>query len=472
MIKTILIIDDEDDIRRYCNLSLKDRYTLIHVRNGTDGLEKLATVEIDAVLLDRSFIKADPDKLIGNKENVKNEGIAILQAIRLRYPNLPVIMITQFGDYAIAKEALAVGATDFIEWGALTSDQFFLHHYIERAIRTSKGDVEVVTQKYNAFGIIGSSNRIVDVFNVIEKYKDSALPVLIQGASGTGKELVARALHFLSFRKQKPFIPVDCGALTDHLAESELFGHVKGSYTDAHTDKKGLFEVANEGSLFLDEIGNLSPNIQTKLLRIVETGEMRRIGETAYRRINVRIIAATNSDLDPKTFRSDLYWRLNGTKISIPELKKHKEDIPELVHYFIIKYGSEYDKLAQGIAAEALDYLKKEDFHQNNIRELELLIKRCVTNSNEIITLSDIVRCREERTYNSKSLLNQSECPWTKSNQCPLMDNGTMEEIEKTAITHRLEIFNGKKEEAAKSLGIGKSKFYQKLKEYNVLKKT
>lgn len=472
MKQTILIIDDEDDILRYCNLSLKDQYTLIHVRNGTDGLEKLATAEIDCVLLDRSFLKADPDKLVGPKENVKNEGIAILQAIRLRYTNLPVIMITQFGDYAVAKEALSIGATDFIEWGALTSDQFFLQHYIERAIQTSKGDDEVLIQKYNAFGIIGSSNRMMEVYREIEKYKDSALPVLIQGASGTGKELVARALHFLSLRKQKPFLPIDCGALTDHLAESELFGHVKGSYTDAHTDKKGLFEVANEGSLFLDEIGNLSPNIQTKLLRVVETGEMRRIGETAYRRIKIRIIAATNSELDPKTFRSDLYWRLNGTKIILPELREHQEDIPELVHYFINKYGNEYEKPIQSIAVEALNYLKEEMFRQNNIRELEALMKRCVINSNEVITLSDIVRCRDMHFNNSKASSQQIDCPWTESNQCPLMDRGTMEDIEKTAIVHRLEIFNGKKDEAAKSLGIGKSKFYQKLKEYNTGKKS
>lgn len=472
MTQNLLIIDDEEDMLRYCRHSLGEGYTFLHVRNGKDGLKKLSETEIAAVLLDKSFHKSDPSELIGTTEDAKNEGMAILKALRSLYPDLPVIMITQYGDYFAAKEALVSGATDFIEWGALTSDKYFLAHYVERAINAARCEGEILKQKYNAFGMIGSDKRIITVFKLIEKYKDSSIPMLIQGASGTGKELVAQALHRMGKRKDKPFVPVDCGTLPDNLAESELFGHKKGAYTDAHEDKKGLIEMAHEGSLFLDEVGNLSPNVQAKLLRVLETEEIRRIGETLYRKINVRIIAATNSELDKKDFRQDLYWRLNNAKIVLPALKERKEDIAELVQHFIAKYNLEYDRQIHGISAEALEYLQNEDFEENNIRELETLIKRCVMTASDIISLGDIVRCREEETYHKTKPSPHLVCSWIASgSNCPLMDEGTLEELEKAAILHRFEIYKGQKEKAAKSLGIGKSKFYQKLREYGMTKK-
>jgi DNA-binding NtrC family response regulator len=468
---TILVIDDEQDILQYCLHSLGERYPFLHVQNGKEGLTKLSEGGVTAVLLDRSFLKSDPSELLGRKEDARNEGIAILREIRSRYAILPVIMVTQYGDYAAAKEALASGATDFIEWGALTSDRYFLEHYLDRAITAVTSGLENLKQKYNAFGIIGSSQRMMEVFKAMEQYKDSPIPILIQGASGTGKELVAHALHSMGSRRTKPFVPVDCGLLTENLAESELFGHKKGSFTDAHEDKKGLFEMADEGTLFLDEVGNLSPNVQSKLLRFMETGELRRIGETSHRRINVRVVAATNSELGGKDFRQDLYWRLNGLKIILPTLNEHKEDIPELVHHFIAKYSLEYDRRTQGIATEALDHLRNENFQENNIRELETLMKRCVMTASDIITLGDIVRCREEVAYRYTKPSTEAVCSWIASgSNCPLMDKGTMEDLERAAILHRLELFKGQREMAAKSLGIGKSKFYQKLREYRLTK--
>jgi two-component system response regulator AtoC len=467
----ILIIDDEDDILQYCLHSLSEHYIFHHVQNGKEGLKKLSEGGIASVLLDRSFFKSDPSELIGLKENAKNEGIAILKLIRMYHKILPVIMVTQYGDYDAAKEALASGATDFIEWGTLTSDKYFLKHYLDRAIDTINVQIKCLKQKYNAFGMVGSSEKMVEVIKAIEEYKDNMIPVLIQGESGTGKELVAHALHLMSKRNSKPFVPVDCGVLTENLAESELFGHKKGSFTNAFEDKKGLFEMADEGTLFLDEIGNLGPNIQSKLLRILETSEVRRIGETFNRKINVKIVTATNSELEKKYFRQDLYWRLDGAKIILPALKEHKEDIPELVHHFIAKYSLEYDRQIHNISSEALDYLKNENFQENNVRELEILIKRCVATANEIITLGDIVRCRDEAAYYITKYLNDAVCSWIGSgSNCPLMDKGTMDDLERAAILHRLEMYKGNKEEAAKSLGIGKSKFYQKLKEYKNIK--
>lgn len=437
MKETILIIDDEQDILQYCLHSLGERYPFLHVQNGKEGLRKLSEGGAIAVLLDRSFLKSDPSELIGRKEDAKNEGIAILREIRSHHANLPVIMVTQYGDYTAAKEALASGATDFIEWGVLTSDRFFLEHYLHRAITAVTGGLECLKQKYNAFGIIGSSKQMVNLLKVIEEYKDSFIPVLIQAASGTGKELVARALHFMGNRRSGSLVTVDCGALTENLVESELFGHKKGSFTDAHEDKTGLFEMAEGGTLFLDEVGNLTPNVQSKLLRVLETGEIRRVGESSYRKINVRIVAATNAELSRESFRQDLYWRLNGAKIVLPALKEHKEDIPELVQYFITKYGEEYDRQVRGIAPEALDYLRNEDFEENNIRQLETLIKRCVLTASEIITLGDIVRCREEVAYHRAKPSTDTVCSWIASgSSCPLMDKGTIEDLERTAILH------------------------------------
>lgn len=466
MKKNILIIDDEEDILRYCKYSLGEQYGFLHARNGKEAQRTLSQTEIAAALLDRSFHKSDPGELLGRKDDAKNEGIVILKALRSLFPTLPIIIITHYGEYSAAKEALLAGATDFIEWGALATDKYFLQHYLQRAIGAADAGADALRQKYNNFGIIGSSPPLLKIFSMIEKYKNSSIPVLIQGASGTGKELVAHALHKLSERKDKPFVKVNCGALPESLVESELFGHKKGAFTDAHEDKKGMFETAHEGTLFLDEVGNLGPTAQAKLLRVLESGEIRRIGETASRKVNVRIISATNAELDAAHFRQDLYWRLNGVRIVLPTLKERKEDIGELAAHFINKYNEEYGRQVHGISAEALNFLKGEDFLQNNVRELEILIKRCVTTGHDIITLGDMVRCRDEM-YRHPDAPPAISCSWLASgSSCPLMDEGTMEDIEKAAILRRYEMFAGQKEKAAKSLGIGKSKLYQKLKEY------
>ena len=467
MNETILVVDDGDDILQYCLHSLGEQYTFLHVRNGKEGMKKLSEDGIAAVLLDRSFLKSDPSELLGRKDDARNEGMAILRELRSHHSHTPIIMGTQYGDYAAAKEALASGATDFVEWGALTSARYFLKHYLSRAITSATTGLESVKQKYNAFGIVGSSQRLIEIFKQIEKYKDSSIPVFIQGASGTGKELIAKALHILGNRRLKPFVPVDCGVLTESLSESELFGHKKGSFTDACEDKKGLFEVADGGTLFLDEVGNLSHSVQSKLLRVLETDEVRRVGETACRKVSARILAATNEELRSENFRQDLRWRLEVAKIVLPTLKERKEDIPELAQHFVHKYSAEYERQVHGVAPEALEYLKNESFEHNNIRELEALIRRCVFAADDVITLADIVRCQEEVAYHSARSVTNTECSWkTASNSCPLLEKGTLEDLERTAILHRLEIWKGQKEAAAKSLGIGKSKFYQKLKEY------
>jgi len=473
--KFILIIDDGEDIYLYCRHYLRDQYSFLHVCNGREGLKQLKRETVGLVLLDRYFLKTKASDLLGDQKDRKNEGLTILQAIRDQYPDLPIIMVTHFGDYSSGKDALLLGADDFIEWGALEIDKFFLKHSIERVMEERVNRDELLVLKYNSLGLIGKSKGLKEVFQKIEEYKDLAESVLIQGESGTGKELVASNLHFNSRRKEHPYVTMDCGALPENLAENELFGHRKGAFTDAKEDKQGLFEKAHLGTIFLDEVGNLSLTIQAKILRVLDRKEVRRVGETNLRKINARVIAATNEDLGKTvregSFRKDLYWRLNILRIDVPPLRNRREDIPDLIHHFIKRYGREYGKTIHGIAPEAMEYLSKEEFRDNNVRELENLIKNCIASSNDLITLSDLVHVKEKTKDVNLTFLQESKCRWRDRRQCPLLENRSLNDLERDAILYSLERHDWKVYDAARSLGIGKTKLYQKIKEYGLRNK-
>lgn len=306
-----------------------------------------------------------------------------------------------------------------------------------------------IGEKFHFEGIIGRSKKMRQVLDIVERIADSDVSVLIQGESGTGKELVARAIHYNGMRKERPFIAQYCGALTETLLESELFGHKKGSFTGAVEDKQGLFEAADGGTFFLDEIGDISPNIQTKLLRVLQEGEIKRVGETQTRRVNVRIISASNKDLAEEvkkgSFREDLYYRLNVISIHMPSLRERKEDVPLLAKHFLDKYREKISKPIEGIAPKAMDAL----LHYNwpgNVRELENTVERAlVLTRGKTITAADL--------YIPKTVDVMGEAQ-------------TLRDIEKNFVLKVLKECDGNKTKAAKQLGVSLRWLHYRLREW------
>ncbi len=299
--------------------------------------------------------------------------------------------------------------------------------------------------------IIGQSDSIKEVFNIVSSVLDSDVTVLVEGESGTGKELIARAIHYNGMRKDKPFLAFFCGALSENLLESELFGHTKGSFTGATQDKKGLFEVADGGTLFLDEIGDVSQSIQTKLLRVLQEGEIKRVGETKIRKVNVRIISATNKklkvEIEKGNFREDLFYRLNVITIFMPPLRERKEDIPLLAHHFLDKFAGTAKKDLKGFTASALTALTKYNW-QGNIRELENTIKRAV-----VLTKSKLIDSKDLKIHVPENELFESGV--------------TLKEFNKRLVLKTLKEMGGNKTHAAKKLGVSRRWLQYQLKNDN-----
>ncbi|RMD86839.1 MAG: sigma-54-dependent Fis family transcriptional regulator [Calditrichaeota bacterium] len=301
--------------------------------------------------------------------------------------------------------------------------------------------------------IIGQSPKMRQVFDIMSRVLDSDATILIEGESGTGKELVARAIHYNGHRKDKPFIALFCGSLPDNLLESELFGHKKGSFTGAITDKKGLFEEADGGTFFLDEIGDLSPNIQTKLLRVLQEGEIKRVGENQIRKVDVRIISATNKNLlelvKQGTFREDLYYRLNTISIKLPPLRERRSDIPLLAHHFLDKYTTKRKEQIKGFDEKAMKILMNYPW-PGNVRELENTIQRAVVMcKGAFITTDDLQLTVQEEAFNIESGM-------------------TLRELERKLVKKTLEDYNGNISETARVLGVSRRWLHYKIKEWNL----
>ena len=457
----ILIIDDGKDILEYCEQFLANDYEFTWINNGLHGIHHLEENEVDLVLLDKSFMGIPADLLIGKPENAANEGLAILEKLKTLYPNLPVIMITSYGDHDSALSALKMGATDYIEWGAMSIDQLFLKTKIHNAVQDSALIEKRLTEEYAALGLIGMTS----VLERIEQAIRSNVTVLITGETGTGKELVARAIHRRSQRKDGPFVKVNCPNIPHEIFESELFGHEKGAYTGADKEKPGRFELANDGIMLLDEIGDIPPSIQAKLLRVLEDKEFERLGGNKTIHVDVRVFAATNRDLGSREdqFRNDLYWRLNQFSLHLPPLRERKEDIPKLTQHFIDQFSSKYNTDVMGISNEALDYLCSCDFASGNVRELEDMILSSIHSSEKVITLKDLLSYQE--LYKREVTSRDDSMPPSVSSQA------TIREIERETILHRLQLHNWQVKPTAESLGISRGTLYAKIKEYD-LKKT
>jgi DNA-binding NtrC family response regulator len=444
----VLVVDDEKPILMLLEEALTQwGYQVTCAGSGSEALEALKTQVFDAALTDVRM----PDM----------SGLDLLREIKKRDEAIEVVIMTGYPTIASAVEALKEGAYDYLSKPLILDE---LHHLMQRLMerRFLRGEVHSLRvrlgEELAVNELIGSSPGMLRVKEIIGKVAATDSPVLIEGESGTGKELVAAAIHRLSARARGPFIPVNCSAIPRDLLESEFFGHVRGAFSGAVSDALGLFRGAHEGTIFLDEIAELPPELQVKLLRVLQEMQVRPVGSTKAYPVDVRVIAATNRDLEQAmragTFRQDLFYRLNVIRISLPPLRERREDIPALVHHFIRRFNKRFRRDVRGISADALTALQAYDF-PGNVRELENLLERAFAmGARTEITLADLP------SLTARPALS----PALESKTVP-----TLAEVEKELILRALAVFNNDKEAAARALGISRRTIYRRLKEYGKL---
>ncbi len=442
---SILIVDDEDATRDLCRNVVSDSGFRARTAATTEqAAEILAQCPIDVVITDLRVPQ------IG--------GFELLKRIRETYPQTAVIVLTQYGTIESAVEATRHGAADYVTKPFHVSE---LRAKLDRVIRLLEIDQEnrILREQLRTRpgfgGLIGVSPKMQRVYRLIEKVSQHGYPVLILGESGTGKELVARSIHFSGVRQNEPFVPVDCSALVPTLIESELFGYVKGAFTGALQSKIGLMQSAGQGTLLLDEIGDMPVDLQAKLLRALQEKEVKPVGSNDRVPIATRVIAATHRDLETAVrlgqFRQDLFFRLNVVQIKLPPLRERKSDIPILVNSFLEKFGDSHGNL-QGISEDAMARLIAYDW-PGNVRELENAVERAVAlGSGSMLHVGDLP---SNLQYGSGDRLPQSD------------EVMPLEELERRAILRALRESGGDKLAAARLLGIGKTTLYRKLKQYD-----
>jgi DNA-binding NtrC family response regulator len=449
---SVLIIDDEAAIRESLQTLLEfEGYSVDTANDGMEGLTRIAERPFDLVLLDFAL----PER----------NGVEILQEIRERDSELPVIMITAYGTVENAVNAMQAGATNFIQkpW-----DNEKLLADVRTAVGRRRAEEEVVQLKralklrYNFEHIIGKSDPMLRIFDLVAQVAPSRSTVLLQGESGTGKELIAKAIHMNSPRHNRAFVPVNTGSMPADLLESTLFGHVKGAFTSAVVSKKGLFEVADRGTLFLDEIGTMSMETQAKILRVLQDRKFMHLGGINEIQVDVRIIAATNVDLRQAVkegkFREDLFYRLNVISIDLPPLRQRKNDIPLLVEYFIAKFVKENDRPPLRMTPEALRPLMDHDW-QGNVRELENVIERAVVLSTGANLTPDLLP--ENVTGRGTNYAFMEHRP-----DASLFE--IMEDCERRVITDMLEKCAWNQTDAAERFHVPLSTLNQKIKRLNI----
>lgn len=449
----ILMIDDDEDVLLAAKMLLKKQNHHVIIEKNPNKIPFLLNNDTyDVILLDMNFSK---DITSGK------EGFHWLEQILERDPNAVVILITAFGDVEMAVRALKLGATDFIlkPWQneklvATISTAIRLKKSYNQVDKLRKAKELLEEQISKPFGeIIGQSAPIKEVFALINKVAKTDANVLILGENGTGKELIARAIHQRSLRKDNSFVSVDMGAITETLFESELFGHKKGAFTDAREDRPGRFELATGGTLFLDEIGNLSLSLQSKLLSALQSRQVTRVGANQPIPVDIRLICATNMPLTKMvqegTFRQDLLYRINTVEVNVPPLSDRVEDIPLLAEHYLNHYAKKYHKPVINIASEAMDKLKRYAW-PGNIRELQHAIERAVimTDSNSL---------QETDFLFSRSL--------TKG---PSSNTLNLDEVEKSAIAKALQMHGGNISKAADELGLTRASLYRRMEKYGL----
>jgi two-component system NtrC family response regulator len=442
---TILIVEDEDNQRMLLRgLLEKEGYRIVDAKDAAGAIELVKEHAVDCLLLDYRL----PDL----------DGLEVLRRVKAQNPELEVIMITAYGTVEKAVEALKSGASDYLQKPVDFDDLLIKLKRIEekrQLIREIDVLKQVVKERFTKEGFIYASEAMERVMSIVVRVAGTDSTCLITGESGVGKELVANLVHEMSNRREGPLIRVNCAAIPDNLLESELFGYEKGAFTGALQRKPGKFELADKGTIFLDEIGDLSFPLQAKLLRVIEQKEIERLGGLYPFKVDVRIIAATNKDLEQEvkkgSFREDLYFRLNVVTIEIPPLRHRKEEIPLFLDFFLKKFCGRYGKQIKGFTREARDWLMKYDY-PGNVRELENIVERAVVlTRGEYISIDDLPAGRGRETGSSLTM------------------KQTVEEIERRMIKEALAQAGGVQKRAAEILGITERILRYKVKKYGLL---
>ena len=458
MNKLVFIVDDEQSISKLLSYWVKDKwkYEVEIFSNGEDMLKKL-NMRPDIILLDIMLPGLN--------------GIETLKLIKKYDENLPVIMLSAQGSIEVAVESLRFGAFDYFQ---KPIDMQKLEPALKNAIKSYDLVKEIeslkenIKKEYSFDNIISSDGKMQDVFKLVSKVLNNDITVLIHGESGTGKELIARAIHFNGKRKDKPFIVVNCASIPRELLESELFGHEKGSFTGAHQRKLGKFEIANEGTIFLDEVGELEVLLQAKLLRVIQEKEFERVGGNELIKTNVRIISATNIELkeavEKKQFREDLYYRLNSFPINIPPLRQRKGDILILAEHFLKTFNDRLGKGIKGFTKRALKLIYEYNW-PGNIREMENTIERClIVAEKDMIDIEDLPS--HLRTADPAASIEYSGSLFSDETIIPF------EKLKEESIRHALKVTNGNIVEAAKKLQLGRATIYRLMERYKIENRT
>lgn len=453
----ILIVDDNEDLLKAAKMYLKRHFAQVDIEKNPEALPNLlGNEDYDVILLDMNFTK---DVSSGS------EGYYWLEKILEIDPSAVVVLITAYGDVQMAVKAIKAGATDFVlkPW---ENEKLLATLYSSMRLRETRDEVETLKIKNqeinlainNKFAdIIGQSPAMQRIYQTIDRVAHTDANVLILGENGTGKELVARAIHRHSRRGNESFVSVDLGSITETLFESELFGHKRGSFTDAKEDRPGRFELANRGTLFLDEIGNLSMPLQAKLLTVLQNRKVSRVGSNKDTPIDIRLICATNMPLydmvKENRFRQDLLYRINTIEIEIPSLRERMEDIPMLSAHFLKHYADKYGKSVSKISEAAMTRMNKHPW-PGNIRELQHSIERAVILSNSSVLQP------EDFTFNTNM---------GKDNEQPInLDQFNLDEVEKLLIRKVLKKYNGNITQAAAELGLTRSSLYRRLEKHGL----
>jgi DNA-binding NtrC family response regulator len=445
----ILVVDDERSILVLLKEALSQwGYHVTTAASATEALGVLKSELFDALITDIRM----PDM----------SGLELLREVKKQDESIEVVMMTGYPTIASAVQALKEGAYDYLSKPLILDE---LRHLMSRMMERKflRGEIHTLRarlgEELTVNELIGTSVPMERVKEIIGKVAVTDSPVLIEGESGTGKELVAAAIHRLSSRAKRAFIPVNCSAIPQDLLESEFFGHVRGAFSGAVADALGLFRGADEGTIFLDEIAELSPALQVKLLRVLQEMQVRPVGSTKAFPVDVRVIAATNRDLERAmtegSFRQDLFYRLNVVRVTLPPLRERREDIPSLINHFLRRFNKRFHRDVRGVAPEALAALSAYTF-PGNVRELENLIERAFAmGAREQIALNDLP---------SLSKTPMASTPVTSPESVP-----ALADVERELILKALAVFKDDKEAAAKALGISRRTIYRRLKEYGVL---
>lgn len=446
----ILIIDDDSAIRSSLSFMLKRaKYDVQAVPGPKEAIEIVRSVAPQLILMDMNFTLSTSGE----------EGLTLLKQVKVFRPDVPVILMTAWGSIQLAVQGMQAGAFDFITkpWNNVA-----LMQRIETALELTSQDKKAAVpvednDGFNRSHIIGKSKALMDVLVTIKRIARTNASVLITGESGTGKELIAEAVHLNSSRSKKPFVKVNLGGISHTLFESEMFGHKKGAFTDATSDRVGRFELADKGTIFLDEIGDLDLSCQVKLLRVLQEQTFEVLGDSRPRKVDIRVVSATNADLrqmvQEHTFREDLFYRINLITVHLPALRERREDIPLLVRHFADKQCESNGLPKVEFTSEAMDYLSRLPY-PGNIRELKNLVERTLLVSGKEILTADDFKSQYQHPIEQKMTTN--------------LQGMTLEEIEKQTILQTLEKYNNNMSQVAIALGISRAALYRRLEKYNI----